>query len=222
MPSFATDSPLDIIIKRGLLQDAFKLLCLNVARKQAMKADVEEKIKQRLLKPQRTVALDDKKDENIQARAEEERKQKAIQKKKDKEDKENSRKSKMLARENDEAAEVLRQKNDESAKPEADEKAKMMATKGNLKLIFPLVSYKLDIFIDEHYENEEKLLKEEIETKKKEALDAAGGDAKKMDFDVVRDCYIPDVRKYSFDLDVVKKNQRGDTLPKVPKTDEEL
>ncbi len=34
MPSFATDSPLDYKIKRGLIVDVMKTLCLNVKRKQ--------------------------------------------------------------------------------------------------------------------------------------------------------------------------------------------
>ena len=65
MPSFATDSPLDAVIKRGLLQDCFKTLCLNMPRKLQYKHDVEEKIKARLLKPQRTIQVDQK-DNNAQ------------------------------------------------------------------------------------------------------------------------------------------------------------
>jgi hypothetical protein len=45
MPSFATDSPLDARVKRGLLTDCFKTLCLSNERKQAMKREIEEKIK---------------------------------------------------------------------------------------------------------------------------------------------------------------------------------
>jgi hypothetical protein len=70
----------------------------------------------------------------------------------------------------------------------------------------------LEFFIEENYEIEEKALKDEIEAKKKEALDAAGGDAKKMDFDLVRDCYLPNVNKYTFELDTIKKNVKGEII----------
>ena len=51
MPSFATDSPLDARVKRGLLADCFKTLCMTNEKKMACKRDIEEKIKNRLLKP---------------------------------------------------------------------------------------------------------------------------------------------------------------------------
>jgi len=39
MPSFATDSPLDIKIKRGLITDVLKTLCLSFPRKKAYKEE---------------------------------------------------------------------------------------------------------------------------------------------------------------------------------------
>lgn len=62
MPSFATDSPLDARIKRGLLADCFKTLSLTNEKKVATKREMEEKIRNRLLKPQKTVVIDDAND----------------------------------------------------------------------------------------------------------------------------------------------------------------
>lgn len=58
MPSFATDSPLDYKIKRGLLIDVLKTLCLDITRKKQYKSERMNKIYERLLKPQRTMVLD--------------------------------------------------------------------------------------------------------------------------------------------------------------------
>jgi hypothetical protein len=58
MPSFATDSPLDYKIKRGLLIDVLKTLCLDITRKKQYKSERMNKIYERLLKPQRTMLLD--------------------------------------------------------------------------------------------------------------------------------------------------------------------
>ena len=43
MPSFATDFPIDYKIKRGLIIDVMKKLCLNVPRKYKYKADLKAK-----------------------------------------------------------------------------------------------------------------------------------------------------------------------------------
>ena len=40
-----------------------------------------------------------------------------------------------------------------------DEKKLVMATRGNLELIFPLIPYKLEFYIQDHYESEEKTMK---------------------------------------------------------------
>ena len=58
MPSFATDSPLDYKIKRGLLIDVLKTLCLDITRKKQYKSERMNKIYERLLKPQSTMVLD--------------------------------------------------------------------------------------------------------------------------------------------------------------------
>jgi hypothetical protein len=69
-------------------------------------------------------------------------------------------------------------------------------------LIYPLVPHRIEFYIDEHYEEEEQQLRKDIEAKRQLALEAAGGDKRKMDFDVRRDCYIPDVKNFVFDLEV--------------------
>jgi hypothetical protein len=75
MPSFETDSPLDARIKRGLLTDCLKTLGLTYEKKIAMKRDIQESIKQRLLKPQKTMMVDDPQDgKNAAERLEEQRK----------------------------------------------------------------------------------------------------------------------------------------------------
>ena len=43
MPSFATDFPIDYKIKRGLIIDVMKKLCLNVPRKNKYKAELKAK-----------------------------------------------------------------------------------------------------------------------------------------------------------------------------------
>lgn len=47
MPSFATDFPIDYKIKRGLIIDVMKKLCLNVPRKFKYKADLKAKFQER-------------------------------------------------------------------------------------------------------------------------------------------------------------------------------
>lgn len=88
--------------------------------------------------------------------------------------------------------------------------------------IFPLLKHKDEFFIDEKFDSEYRKLKKEIETKKAAALAAAGGDRKKMDFDVRRDVYFPDVKEFVFDLKVEKTNARGEKIVQPEKTAEEL
>jgi hypothetical protein len=57
MPSFQTDSTLDLRVKKGLIQDVLKTLCLNMNRKNSYKKEKRNKINDRLLKP--TVKLSD-------------------------------------------------------------------------------------------------------------------------------------------------------------------
>lgn len=51
MPSFATGSPLDYELKRGIIVDTLKLLCMTVQRKKEMKEEKRMKMQERLLKP---------------------------------------------------------------------------------------------------------------------------------------------------------------------------
>ena len=51
MPSFATESPLDLRIKKGLIQDCLKTLGLNMNRKNAYKKEKRNKVNDRLMKP---------------------------------------------------------------------------------------------------------------------------------------------------------------------------
>ena len=57
MPSFTTDSPLDIKIKRGLVSDVFKTLCLSYRRKKAYKDERAARMQERLLKPKNVIRL---------------------------------------------------------------------------------------------------------------------------------------------------------------------
>ena len=93
------------------------------------------------------------------------------------------------------------------------------AVKSQYTLIYPLVTYEHEQFIEENFEFEERKLKLEIEKKKQEALDAVGGDKKKLDFDMKRDCFIPDVKEFVFDLEVMR-NIKGDLIDKEEKTPE--
>lgn len=54
------------------------------------------------------------------------------------------------------------------------------------------------------------------------ALDAAGGDKRKMDFDVRRDCYVHDVKNFVFDLDVQKRTPKGELIVRLEKTADQL
>lgn len=54
-----------------------------------------------------------------------------------------------------------------------------------------------------------KALKDEIEEKRIEALDAVNGDKKKIDPNYRQKCFLPDVPQYVFDLPIVKRNAKG-------------
>ena len=51
MPSFQTDSTLDLRVKKGLIMDVLKTLCLNMNRKNAYKKEKRNKVNDRLMKP---------------------------------------------------------------------------------------------------------------------------------------------------------------------------
>lgn len=83
------------------------------------------------------------------------------------------------------------------------------ANSNELILIYPLVSYEKEFYIEEHFEVEMKALKEEIEEKRIAALDAVNGDKKKIDPNYKQLCFVPDVPQYVFDLPIVKRNNKG-------------
>ena len=56
-----------------------------------------------------------------------------------------------------------------------------------------------------------KLFMKEIDLKKKEAIEAAGGDKKKMDFDEKRDCYM-ECLDVEYDLEPLKRDKQGNVL----------
>lgn len=55
MPSFATDSPLDYKIKRGLILDVLKTLSMTVKRRNQYKTERKAKLAERTLKPAKTL-----------------------------------------------------------------------------------------------------------------------------------------------------------------------
>jgi len=66
MPSFATDSTLDYRIKRGLITDCLKTLCLNMKRKNAYKVERRNRMTDRLMqKPGRPILSKLKREETM-------------------------------------------------------------------------------------------------------------------------------------------------------------
>ena len=70
MPSFATDSSLDYRVKRGLITDCLKTLCLNMNRRARYKKERRKKMTERLMvKPSFAADKDnEKKDDNDNAK----------------------------------------------------------------------------------------------------------------------------------------------------------
>ena len=66
MPSFATDSPIDIKIKRGLITDVLRTLCLSTERKRKYKAERKAKMQERLLKPQNNILMKEQTNRNAE------------------------------------------------------------------------------------------------------------------------------------------------------------
>ena len=60
-------------------------------------------------------------------------------------------------------------------------------------------------------------MKQDIDQKKLAALSKAGGDRKKMDFDLKRDCYKEGVHSFVFDLEV-QRNLKGEFIKVEEKT----
>ena len=69
-------------------------------------------------------------------------------------------------------------------------------------LIYPLISYKQEFFLTDHYDEEVKAFKAEIETKKKAEEKLAADEGRKPDFDQARDCYDEKAKEYFFNLAV--------------------
>lgn len=101
------------------------------------------------------------------------------------------------------------------------EKAEALVGK-DLVLIYPLVKYEHQYFIEDQFPIEEKALKLEIETKRQEAQAKAEADGqKKVDFNLKRDCYEENVKSFVFDLDVKRRNAKGEILTNpAPKAEE--
>ena len=101
--------------------------------------------------------------------------------------------------------------------------AKITAEEDNLMvLIYPLVPHRIEFFIKSNFEHEGSKLKKQIEDVKKQKLDEVGGDKKKLDFDVHRDVYLKDVKNFMFELDIKRRNQKGELIFPNDKTTEEL
>ena len=88
-------------------------------------------------------------------------------------------------------------------------------------LIYPIVPHRIEFFIKSNFEYEEKNLRKEIEDNKAAKLAEVGGDKKKLDFDVYRDVYAKDCKNYMFELDLQKRNQKGELIQQNEKTDVE-
>ena len=86
------------------------------------------------------------------------------------------------------------------------------------ELIYPLISYEQEIFLEETYEFEEKMLKKQIENAKQLALELAGGNPKKMKFDIYEECYKKGVHDFVFELPCQYKDAQGNLIEKKPKT----
>jgi len=93
---------------------------------------------------------------------------------------------------------------------------------GGYILIYPLVDYKTELWIQDNYEQEEKLFQKEIEEKKKQALEKVNNEKKKLDFDPKRDVYEQNVPKYVFDLNIIERDLKGDIIEQPPKEQEYL
>ena len=127
-PSFTTDKPLDIRIKKGVLVDCMKILNLSMSRKNKYKQERQQKLNER----------NQKKPTNIDE---------ATLKKKQKEEKAAQKKNRMLEREKYEK-EIIRNLKEEEMKKEENKNLKQMNNDtGGYILIYPLVDYKTEYWI---------------------------------------------------------------------------
>ena len=89
-----------------------------------------------------------------------------------------------------------------------------------LVLLYPLISYEQEFFVEVNFPIENKRFKKEIEEKRKEAQELASETNSKVDFNAKRDCYEPNCEKFVFDLDVVKKDENGQIIVIKKKADQ--
>lgn len=78
------------------------------------------------------------------------------------------------------------------------------------------------MFIKEHFREEEKKLRNEVETKRQKARDEAAKDISKLNFDVRKECYVPECRDYLFELHTEHVNAKGEIIKKPHKSLDEL
>lgn len=94
--------------------------------------------------------------------------------------------------------------------------------KTQFELIYPILTYEQEFFIQDHFEHEYKAFRDEINKKRKQMADQAIKEKRKPEFDEKAECYLPDIRNYSFDLYIENKNSKGDIIPQPPKTQEQI
>ena len=66
-PSLRTDSPIDVAIKRGLVEDTIRTLCVNIQRKAAYKKEARDYMNARLTKQIRPSIVDTQTTTNMSA-----------------------------------------------------------------------------------------------------------------------------------------------------------
>ena len=106
------------------------------------------------------------------------------------------------AREKDRKARAIKREQDEAEKS------------NELILIYPLITYEKEFWLQDNYADELAEFKEEIEIKKHEALDRAGGNLKKLVFDMKKECFDENCPEYFFDLEICEKNKKGEITKK--------
>ena len=161
-PSFRTDSKFDRILKNNLLFNTFMILCLNHERREAYKAERKQKLYDRQVRPHPDVIaarIEEMKENELKKGkkpmtqfknpGDEEKENRRLLKKWDNMKKANEKKRRALIREKIERQALKKEDN-----------------KMNMLLIYPLLSYKDDFFIQDHFDEEEKKFKKEIEAEK--------------------------------------------------------
>ena len=164
MPSFATGSPFDYELKKSLIVDSLKLLCMTPARRKMLRDERREMYAKRLttntksMNAAQIAALQKEAGgAEIPAKSgpgELERRIKALLKKKEKNEREAKRKERQLIRDRDE----------KKARTAGTQNEKKRGNKNSQYVkIFPLLNYKQEQFVDDNYNKEEAKLKELIQ-----------------------------------------------------------